>query len=269
MTDERDPFEPDEELEDDDGDLLEPAVTVEIAGLSLYTRHGVSEAERELGQRLLIDVLVRARGLRRDRHRPDRGHGGLRRGLRAGCAGRPGALLPNTRASVRGDRGTPGRPLRRRVDPGQGRQTRAADPPPGRGGLRRGLEGEPRPVPGYGWGGPRSRSRTSSVTGWIDSGSAIWTPRVVSTTPWAGPPGGTGAPPAGSAAGRSARLPRPERTARRSAGSGAERSSPGGRPRRPERPRWAHPSASSPYRRARRQHPRRRCLHRQSPGRLP
>jgi dihydroneopterin aldolase len=56
MTEERDPFEPDEELEDDDGDLLEPAVTVEIAGLSLYTRHGVSEAERELGQRLLIDV---------------------------------------------------------------------------------------------------------------------------------------------------------------------------------------------------------------------
>ena len=56
MTDERDPFEHDEELEDDDGDLLEPAVTVEIVGLSLYTRHGVSEAERELGQRLLIDV---------------------------------------------------------------------------------------------------------------------------------------------------------------------------------------------------------------------
>ena len=56
MSDERDPFEPDEELEDDHGDLLEPAVTVEIAGLSLFTRHGVSEAEREIGQRLLIDV---------------------------------------------------------------------------------------------------------------------------------------------------------------------------------------------------------------------
>ena len=56
MTDERDPFEPDEELEHDDGDLLEPAVTVEISGLSLYTRHGVGEAEREVGQRLLIDV---------------------------------------------------------------------------------------------------------------------------------------------------------------------------------------------------------------------
>jgi dihydroneopterin aldolase len=56
MSDERDPFEHDEGLEGDEGDLLEPAVTVEIAGLSLYTRHGVSEAEREIGQRLLIDV---------------------------------------------------------------------------------------------------------------------------------------------------------------------------------------------------------------------
>ena len=32
------------------------SVTVEISGLSLYTRHGVSEAERELGQRLVLDV---------------------------------------------------------------------------------------------------------------------------------------------------------------------------------------------------------------------
>jgi dihydroneopterin aldolase len=55
MSDERDPFEHDDGLEGDD-DLLEPAVTVEIGGLSLYTRHGVSEAEREIGQRLLIDV---------------------------------------------------------------------------------------------------------------------------------------------------------------------------------------------------------------------
>jgi dihydroneopterin aldolase len=55
MGDERDPFGPDEGLEGDDG-LIEPAVTVEITGLSLYTRHGVSEAERELGQRLVIDI---------------------------------------------------------------------------------------------------------------------------------------------------------------------------------------------------------------------
>jgi len=31
-------------------------VTIEITGLSLYTRHGVTEAERELGQRLVFDV---------------------------------------------------------------------------------------------------------------------------------------------------------------------------------------------------------------------
>ena len=55
MTDERDPFGPDEGLDDGD-DLLEPSVTVEISGLSLYTRHGASPAEQEIGQRLLIDV---------------------------------------------------------------------------------------------------------------------------------------------------------------------------------------------------------------------
>jgi 7,8-dihydroneopterin aldolase/epimerase/oxygenase len=56
--------EPDDEFDDDldEDDLDEdrraasPAVTIEIAGLSLYTRHGVHEAERELGQRLVFDV---------------------------------------------------------------------------------------------------------------------------------------------------------------------------------------------------------------------
>jgi dihydroneopterin aldolase len=56
--------EPDDEFEDDlDDDGLDehrqsaaPAVTIEIAGLSLYTRHGVHEAERELGQRLVFDI---------------------------------------------------------------------------------------------------------------------------------------------------------------------------------------------------------------------
>ncbi|HSI80179.1 MAG TPA: dihydroneopterin aldolase, partial [Solirubrobacterales bacterium] len=32
------------------------AVEVELRGLSIYTHHGVSEAEREVGQRLEIDV---------------------------------------------------------------------------------------------------------------------------------------------------------------------------------------------------------------------
>jgi dihydroneopterin aldolase len=64
VTDERDPIEPDDELEEelDDDDLddedggVEPSVTVEISGLSLYTNHGVTEAEREVGQRLVLDV---------------------------------------------------------------------------------------------------------------------------------------------------------------------------------------------------------------------
>jgi dihydroneopterin aldolase len=56
--------DPDDEYEDELGeDALDedrhaasPAVTIEINGLSLYTRHGVSDAERELGQRLVFDV---------------------------------------------------------------------------------------------------------------------------------------------------------------------------------------------------------------------
>jgi dihydroneopterin aldolase len=59
--DERDPLdddlEPDEPYEDRE-DASDPAVTVEISGLSLYTRHGVSEAERELGQRLVLDIAM-------------------------------------------------------------------------------------------------------------------------------------------------------------------------------------------------------------------
>lgn len=58
--DERDPLEPDEDVGgddlDDEGEALDPTVTVEISGLSLYTRHGVTAAERELGQRLLLDI---------------------------------------------------------------------------------------------------------------------------------------------------------------------------------------------------------------------
>jgi len=61
MTWEReDEEEFDDELDDDELDedrqSSAPAVTIEISGLSLYTRHGVHEAERELGQRLVFDV---------------------------------------------------------------------------------------------------------------------------------------------------------------------------------------------------------------------
>ena len=34
----------------------DPAVTVEITGLSLFTHHGVEGSERELGQRLVFDL---------------------------------------------------------------------------------------------------------------------------------------------------------------------------------------------------------------------
>jgi 7,8-dihydroneopterin aldolase/epimerase/oxygenase len=46
----------DEEDEDDEGGF--ETVTIEINGLSLYTHHGVTEAEREIGQRLLIDLRL-------------------------------------------------------------------------------------------------------------------------------------------------------------------------------------------------------------------
>jgi dihydroneopterin aldolase len=50
----------DDETEDFDGDddAFQTVVTVEINGLSLYTHHGVTAAEREIGQRLLIDLTL-------------------------------------------------------------------------------------------------------------------------------------------------------------------------------------------------------------------
>jgi 7,8-dihydroneopterin aldolase/epimerase/oxygenase len=46
----------DEPVEGDDG--VQTVVTIEISGLSLYTRLGVTAAEREIGQRLLIDLTL-------------------------------------------------------------------------------------------------------------------------------------------------------------------------------------------------------------------
>jgi dihydroneopterin aldolase len=49
--------DPDHLSEDEDDDeAFEPAVTIEISGLSLYTHHGVEEAERQVGQRLIFDL---------------------------------------------------------------------------------------------------------------------------------------------------------------------------------------------------------------------
>src|SRR5437588_12178706 len=54
--------EADEYDEVDGGDIEdghpEPEVTIEVSGLSLYTHVGVTEAEREVGQRLLVDLRL-------------------------------------------------------------------------------------------------------------------------------------------------------------------------------------------------------------------
>jgi dihydroneopterin aldolase len=47
----------DPDSDDDREDTVE-SVTVEITGLSLYTHHGVTEAEREVGQRLVLDLRL-------------------------------------------------------------------------------------------------------------------------------------------------------------------------------------------------------------------
>lgn len=54
---EREPEDEFEDVDDDDRDDGSPTVTIEISGLSLYTRHGVSDAEQEIGQRLVFDVV--------------------------------------------------------------------------------------------------------------------------------------------------------------------------------------------------------------------
>lgn len=47
--------EPDDEFGDDE-EAAETIVTIEINGLSLFTHHGVTVAEQEVGQRLVIDL---------------------------------------------------------------------------------------------------------------------------------------------------------------------------------------------------------------------
>ena len=46
----------DEGFDEEQGPQTE--VTVEVRGLSLYTHHGVTDAEREVGQRLVLDLRM-------------------------------------------------------------------------------------------------------------------------------------------------------------------------------------------------------------------
>lgn len=53
--------EDDLDLDDDSFDEEEgpqTEVTIEVTGLSLYTHHGVTAAEREIGQRLVLDLRL-------------------------------------------------------------------------------------------------------------------------------------------------------------------------------------------------------------------
>lgn len=46
------------EFDEEEREEAGESVTIEITGLSLYTHHGLSEAEREVGQRLVIDLRL-------------------------------------------------------------------------------------------------------------------------------------------------------------------------------------------------------------------
>jgi len=56
--DDDDDLDPDVYDDDDEDGSPQTEVTIEISGLSLYTHHGVSDAEREVGQRLVLDLRL-------------------------------------------------------------------------------------------------------------------------------------------------------------------------------------------------------------------
>src|SRR5450432_3599423 len=53
-----DEFDDVDDVNEDDESASEPEVTIEISGLSLFTHVGVTAAEREVGQRLLLDLRL-------------------------------------------------------------------------------------------------------------------------------------------------------------------------------------------------------------------
>ncbi|MEA2231272.1 MAG: 7,8-dihydroneopterin aldolase/epimerase/oxygenase [Solirubrobacteraceae bacterium] len=52
-----DALDDDDDFDDEDA-RVHTVVTVEVNGLSLYTHHGVTAAEREVGQRLILDIRL-------------------------------------------------------------------------------------------------------------------------------------------------------------------------------------------------------------------
>jgi len=56
--DDLEPDEIDDDEDFDDAGADQTEVTIEVRGLSLYTHHGVSAAEQEVGQRLVLDIRL-------------------------------------------------------------------------------------------------------------------------------------------------------------------------------------------------------------------
>ena len=121
-------LDPDDELDDELGDVdggAETHVSVEVSGLSLYTHHGVSDAEREVGQRLVFDLRLEVGecdATLTDRVDDTIDYGA---GLRDRLPGRAAALLSHARASVRGRGRSPAGRLRRRAACGSRRPSRS------------------------------------------------------------------------------------------------------------------------------------------------
>jgi 7,8-dihydroneopterin aldolase/epimerase/oxygenase len=58
-SDDTDEFDdPGDDVDEDGEERAEPEVTIEVSGLSLFTHVGVTGAEREVGQRLLLDLRL-------------------------------------------------------------------------------------------------------------------------------------------------------------------------------------------------------------------
>jgi dihydroneopterin aldolase len=57
-SDDDDEDEDEEDFDDDEEGHPEPEVTIEVSSLSLYTHFGVTAAEREIGQRLIVDLRL-------------------------------------------------------------------------------------------------------------------------------------------------------------------------------------------------------------------
>jgi 7,8-dihydroneopterin aldolase/epimerase/oxygenase len=58
METDDDEFDEDVDADDEDEGRGEPEVAIEITGLSLFTHVGVTAAEREVGQRLILDLRL-------------------------------------------------------------------------------------------------------------------------------------------------------------------------------------------------------------------